>query len=165
MSTFDDGGYRWRETYFVFFRSAARPTLEQFEKTFGRLRKQFELAELKANEEGLFDSARIIAAEANAAIDVSFVDGEEVTEQLKALRSEIRPVAEDDDERKKLKLLRECDARLDVLHFERVTDFGFADDEDEPDEMLDPGALLIVMERLVKLCDGVGVDPASSAVI
>ena len=38
-------------------------------------------------------------------------------------------------------------------------------DEEEQDEMIDPGALLTVLERLAKLCNGVGFDPAASSVL
>ena len=37
--------------------------------------------------------------------------------------------------------------------------------EDEADEMLDPSALLIVLDALVELTGGVGVDPQSGTLL
>ena len=37
--------------------------------------------------------------------------------------------------------------------------------EGEEDEFLDPGALLIVLAKLANLCQGVGIDPQSGAVM
>ena len=44
-----------------------------------------------------------------------------------------------------------------MLHFEQVVDF---EDEDEAEGMLDPTALLVVLDALAKLTDGIPVDPA-----
>lgn len=164
MSTFDDVNYSWRETYFVFLRAADRPTVAALEKLFGRLKKQFELAEVKGDEAGGLETARIIAAAANAAIDISYVEGDEVIEQIKQMRQELKLTAETPDEQEKLSQIRQCDARLDVLHFQKMDEAAFFDEE-EQDEMIDPGALLTVLERLAKLCNGVGFDPAASSVL
>jgi hypothetical protein len=164
MSTFDDLNYRWRETYFVFLRAANRPTVEKLQKNFGRLKTQFELTDVKGDEEGRLESARIIAAAANAAIDINFVEGEEVIEQIKQMRQEMKLTAETPEEKEKLAHIRQCDARLDVLHFQRLDESAFFDEEDQ-DEMIDPGALLTVLERLAELCRGVGFDPAASSVL
>jgi len=59
--------------------------------------------------------------------------------------------------------MRHCNGRFDVLHFEQVTEPG---DEDEAgDEMLDPGAILLVLAALAKLTGGVAIDPQSGTVI
>ena len=164
MSSFDDVNYRWRETYFVFLRSADRPTVEDLQKLFGRLKKQFELADVKGDEVGRLETARVLAPSANAAIDISFVEGEEVIEQIKLLREEFKAMADSPEEQLKLTRIRQCDSRLDVLHFQRMDESAYFDEEDM-DELIDPGALLTVMERLAKLCDGVGFDPAASSVL
>ena len=64
--------------------------------------------------------------------------------------------------RKKLARLKSFDAKFDLLHFERKSD---DDAEDELDEMLDPSALLIVLDALVELTGGVGVDPQSGTLL
>ena len=87
--------------------------------------------------------------------------GEEVVEQGAALYEELKGSA-DDDERARLQQMRKYDARFDLLHFEHVTD---DEPEDEADEMLDPSALLIVLDALVELTGGVGVDPASGTLL
>ena len=67
-----------------------------------------------------------------------------------------------DAERALVNRLAKCDARLDVYHFERIT---FLADEDEEEEFLDPGSLLIVLEKLAELCDGVAIDPQTGSVL
>ena len=54
-----------------------------------------------------------------------------------------------------------CDARLDVLHFEQLVD----NDDEEPEEMLDPSALLIVLNGLAKLTGGVALDPQAGTLL
>jgi hypothetical protein len=63
-------------------------------------------------------------------------------------------------ERAKLARLPQCDARLDIMHFEQVVE-----SEDGEDDMLDPSALLLVLEALVKLTGGVGIDPQAGALM
>ena len=65
------------------------------------------------------------------------------------------------DDREKLAELRECNARFDIFHFEQVSPSG----EDEDDEVLDPGALLIAIEKLSLLCNGIGIDPQSGSLM
>ena len=51
-----------------------------------------------------------------------------------------------------------CDARFDILHFEEVSEEG-------EEETFDPSALLMVIEALAKLTDGVAVDPQSGTIM
>jgi hypothetical protein len=52
------------------------------------------------------------------------------------------------------------------LHFEHMTaSEAPAESDDEFDEMLDPSALLIVLDALVELTGGVGVDPQSGTLL
>ena len=55
--------------------------------------------------------------------------------------------------------VQECDARFDIFFFEQVTDGTSGD------EFLDPGGLLLVMEKLASVCDGIGLDPQSNALM
>ena len=65
-----------------------------------------------------------------------------------------------------LKRLRRYDGRFDVLHFEQVSDLPDNEaEEEEPDELLDPGALLAVLGELAKLTGGVAVDPQSGTLL
>ena len=43
-----------------------------------------------------------------------------------------------------------------MLHFERVAD---EPEDDSEEEMLDPSALLVVLETLAQLTGGVAIDP------
>ena len=60
-----------------------------------------------------------------------------------------------------LERLPECSARLDIYHFERTV-YPEADDEDD---LMDPGALLSVLQRLAELCEGIPVDPQSGILL
>ena len=87
-----------------------------------------------------------------------FVQGEEVTNQIEELKTEFRSVTLAGDDMEKLKQISECDARFDIFHFEQCEFPG-------EEEMLDPGGLLIVLETVARLCDGVGLDPQSQALM
>jgi hypothetical protein len=65
------------------------------------------------------------------------------------------------EDRDKLPLIRRYDGRFDVLHFEQVVDFG----DEEGGDMLDPTALLVVLEALVKLTGGLAVDPQAGTTV
>jgi hypothetical protein len=162
MSTFERDEFKWRETYFVMFDSAKRPTLKTVERVLRELSDRFELSNASADEDGRFESITIMSPDDYAALDISFESGEEVLEQGAALEQEMKSSASDDEERTRLARLSKCDARFDLLHFEQVTD---DEPEDEADEMLDPSALLIVLDALVELTGGVGVDPQSGTLL
>jgi len=85
-----------------------------------------------------------------------------VVEQVAALEEELKGGATDADERGKLARIKQFDARFDLLHFEQTTG---EETEDEMDEMLDPSMLLIVLDAMVELTAGVGVDPASGTIL
>jgi hypothetical protein len=163
MSMFERDEYKWRETYFVLFDSARRPTLSQIEEVLRDLNERFEMLNATADEDGRFESITVMSPDDYAALDISYEAGEEVVEQAKTLNQEMKASAADDEERAELKQLLACDARFDLLHFEQMTEDEA--DDDELDEMLDPSALLIVMDALVELTGGVGVDPASGTLV
>ncbi len=162
MSMFERDEYKWRETYFVLFDSAKRPTLGQIEDMLRGLNDRFDMLNATADDDGRFDSITVMSADDYAALDISYEVGEEVVEQAKTLHQELKSSAIDSEERAKLAQLLECDARFDLLHFEEMTE---DETDDELDEMLDPSALLIVMDALVEMTGGVGVDPASGTLV
>ena len=51
-----------------------------------------------------------------------------------------------------------------MLHFEQVPELREAD-EDEEEEMLDPGALLAVLGALAEITEGVAIDPQSGTIL
>lgn len=161
MSTFENHDYKWRETYFVLFQSKNRPTLEQVRAKLGKLNRRFALSEGESDEEGRFQSITIRSPQDYSAMDISYESGDEVFEQLAELQRDMKGTVDASD-RPKFEQLSQCDAKFDVLHFEQVSE---ADDADEEGEMLDPSALLNVMDALVELTRGVGIDPQSGSLM
>lgn len=161
MPSLEGDEFQWRETYFVLFESSRRPTLASVEHTLRGLSHRFELRDLEPDDEGLFESATLLAPDDYAALDITYLEGEDVLAQGAALFDEMKPAAAGNaGERAKLVRLTRCNARLDIMHFEQMVD-----SEDGEDDMLDPSALLIVLEALVKLTGGIGVDPQSGSLL
>ncbi len=156
MSMFENNRYRWRETYFVLFHSSDRPALGLVEQTLGRLNDHYQLKELRADENGRFESLTLLSPDDFAALDICYTTGEEVLEQGAELAEEMGRSEGETAER-----VRHCDARFDVLHFEEIPDPG---DEDE-EEMLDPSALLLVLKALAGITNGLAIDPQAGAIV
>ena len=76
----------------------------------------------------------------------------------------MREVLEDPEDLAKLDSLGENDARIDLLHFERLTG-GFSDDDEDLNSCFDPSALLAVAEKWTLLTGGVCLDPASATIL
>ncbi len=159
MSMFDSSDYRWRETYFVLFDAAKRPHTDQVRAALKKLGRRFDLGEIHADPDGGFESVTLSSPSDYAALDISYLSGDEVRQNGAALADELKGSALDETERAKVARLRKCDGRFDIMHFEQVSD-----DAEAESEMFDPSALLIVMEALTELTDGVGVDPQSGTV-
>lgn len=163
MSMFENDQYCWRETYFVLFDVKKRPKLEAVRQALSKLGARFTLGNLAADDAGYVDSLTVLAPEDFAALDVCYVDGDEVLEQRADLMKELEGTGGTAEDRHKREKLRRADARFDVLHFEQVVDFE--GDEDEADGMLDPTSLLVVIECLVRLTDGVAYDPQAGTLL
>jgi hypothetical protein len=160
VSTFENNEYQWRETYFVLFDAARRPTRKALEKALLQAHEYLEIREVSEDEGGLFSSLTVVAPEDFSAMDLCYVEGEEVTEQIPELVRQLKATAEGPQERAKIKRISQANARIDILHFERISGSEF----DLSDEgMFDPSGLLVVMEAVVRLTEGVGVDPQSGA--
>lgn len=161
MSMFENDQYRWRETYFVLFSAANRPSVQAMEKTLTGLNAHFTLANASLDESGRLESISVLSPEDFAAVDICYVEGEEVLEQVAEMADELEAAGCQAGELAKLERLRACDARFDVLHFEQVLEL----EDGGPDEMLDPSALLVVLEALAGLTGGVAIDPQSGALM
>ena len=161
MSLFEDNNYRWRETYFVLFQESQRPQAEQVKKAIKELDKRYEIRDLSQDDHGNLESLTLVSPFDFAAMDITYLAGEDVIEQIGELTREMKDSVLTSEERSKLARLREFNARFDVYHFEYIMN----GDEQEEDEFLDPGSLLIVLERLARICDGVSVDPQSGTVL
>jgi hypothetical protein len=160
MSTFERDDYRWRETYLVFFDASRRPTVQQMRHKLEHLRGHYELSDLVGDEQGMFESVTLRSPEDYSALDISYVQGEEVAEQGAQLLQEFKSAALDEKERARLSTIAQSNALFNILHFEQVVDTG----DDELEDMLDPSALLLVLEALARLTHGVGVDPQSGTI-
>lgn len=161
MASDDAEQLEWRDTYYVFFRGTSRPTLTQVEHAIASTTRGVTLENLEADDDGMFQSILIQAPEDNAALEVSYESGEAVVEQSAALAKQLQHEISGDQ----LQRLVSADARFDVMHFERVSGETYSDDEDMPDDAMDPSSLLSVLEALAKLTDGMPIDPASGAIL
>ena len=162
MSTFESGEYRWRETYFVLFPAGRRPALDKVLQKLRRLSNRFQIDESNADEQGRFDTLTLLAPDDYAALDISYVEGEEVVEHVTELAREMKNSSLYGQDMARISLLPKCNARFDVMHFEQVL---AAEEVEEGEEMLDPSALLIVLEALAELTGGVAIDPQSGALM
>ena len=101
-----------------------------------RLNPRFELTGGEADEAGKFESLTLRSPQDYAAMDISYVSGEEVSEQVDELQRELKGNVDAAD-RPKFTQLSKCDAKFDILHFEQVS---AEEDGDDDSEMLDPSA-------------------------
>lgn len=160
----NDDQLEWRDTYFVLFQQADRPTLTQVEAAITETSRRLKLQNLEADEDGMFESLLVQAPQDNAALEISYERGEAVIEQSSDLAKQLK----DELEPKQLKQMLKSDARFDVMFFERVRgeDFTTGDEEDDWESgSLDPSSLLNVVEALAKLTGGLPIDPASGAIL
>lgn len=155
MSLFEDDRYQWRETYFILFREADRPAKEAIEKTLKELGPRFEIVNLRSDTKKNFESVTVISPDDFSAMDVCYGYGEDVAAQIEELLEEMKEAGTSSAHKAKLLHLAECTSRLEIYHFQLVV----ADEEE--DEFLDPGGLLLVMQKLAKLCHGISIDPQS----
>jgi hypothetical protein len=157
MSMFEDGRYRWRETYFVFFDAQNQPKLSSVVKTLSALNNRFQLTNLNADDQGRIDSLTLISPDDYAALDICFTSGDEVLEQAASLVEDLKKAGLDSPPPVPWSEIKKYDGRFDVLHFEQVPED--VEEDAEEDGMLDPSALLVVLGALAKLTAGVAIDP------
>ncbi|HEY5313912.1 MAG TPA: hypothetical protein VIK18_15390 [Pirellulales bacterium] len=155
----DDDQYQWRETYFIWFEAQRRPLLEKVEEAVRHLRGHFELESGEADADGLISTLTVRSREDHAALEIECAAGGEVRAEGAAIAADISPADVDPD---KLAQLKRCDARFEVMHFEEVVEQL---SEEEMDDMFDPSALLVVLEALVQLTDGICVDPQAGSIM
>ena len=153
----------WRDTYFILFQQSGRPTLTQVEAAITDAARNITLENLEADEDGMFESLLVQAPDDHSALEISYERGDAVIEQSAALAKQLRGEATSDQ----LKKLLRADARLDVMHFERVSAEDSFDDNDQEfgGEAVDPSSLLNVVEALANLTKGLPIDPASGAIL
>ncbi len=161
---YEDGDQlEWRDTYFILFQQSGRPTLTQVEAAITDAARHITLENLEADEDGMFESLLVQAPDDHSALEISYERGDAVIEQSAELAKQLRGEATADQ----LKKLLRADARLDVMHFERVSAEDAFDDDDQDfgGEAVDPSSLLNVVAALAKLTKGLPIDPASGAIL
>ena len=156
-----DDQLEWRDTYFILFQQAGRPTLNQVESALIDASPRLQLDNLEANEDGMFESVLVQAPQDNAALEISYETGEAVIAQSADLAKQLK----DELDKKQLAQMLRADARLDVMLFERIQADAAGDDDDWETGALDPSSLLNVVDALAKLTGGLPIDPASGAIL
>lgn len=153
----------WRETYFIFFGDNERPMLADITSALAGLNAAYKITNPLGTEDGKLESVSLVSERDNAALEITYEDGDAVIEQTAELAKQLKMEAEPEE---LAKLLR-ASARLDVMHFEMVNEdpYSVSDDDDDSVEMLDPTCLLLVVECLVELTQGLPIDPASGAIM
>ena len=85
MSLFENEAYRWRDTYFVLFREKDRPSCEATLHAFESLGPRHSVQDLRRDDSGRLESLTLLSPDDFSAMDISYVSGEEVTEQVENL--------------------------------------------------------------------------------
>lgn len=155
MSLFEDDRFEYRETCFVLFPKEHRPAAKQLVDALKSLGDRYVLSNPEVSTEGSFDALTVHCPDDRAAIDISYLEGDDVREHVDELLEDFHQVTLSNADRTKLDKLRKFDGRLDLFHFEERCE------SEDDDGGFDPGALLVILERLAKLTGGVGVDPQS----
>ena len=158
VSLFGDSKYQYRETYFVLFNSDDCPSPEDVQMVLGSLGPRYETVNLQKTEEG-FESMTVKSPRDFSAMDIIYTQGEEVTAQIEEIQEAMRNATLSGDDIKKVTALKNFDARFEIFHFEET---ATATDDDQ---FLDPGGLLLVLEALAELCNGVALDPQSNSLM
>lgn len=90
MNDGNDDQLEWRDTYFVLFQQANRPTLTQVEAAITESSRRLKLENLEADEDGMFESVLVHAPQDNAAVEISYEMGDAVIEQMPSWPSSSR---------------------------------------------------------------------------
>jgi len=86
MSLFEDSRYQYRETYFVLFDHQHRPKVTDVQRLLAELGPRMQIHEITGNEAGLLESMTVRSHADAAGMDIAYVEGEEVKEQVIQLR-------------------------------------------------------------------------------
>ena len=161
MSLFEDSRYQWRETYFVLFDRQHRPKAADVRRILHELGPRMEIHELAENDAGLLDSMTVLSHADAAGMDITYNEGEDVKEQVIELRQEWKSKQPNAKEKPHLMRALHADARFEIYHFEEITDLP----DEEDDGPLDPGTLLLVLNKFARLCQGEALDPQTGELL
>lgn len=161
MSLFADSRYQYRETYFVLFDHQHRPKASDVKRLLVELGPRMEIQEMSTRDDGSLESMTVLSHADAAGVDIAYNEGDDVKEQIEELRKEWKSKRPDTKEKPHLSRALHADARFEVYHFEEITDFP----DEEDDGPLDPGTLLLVLNKLAKLCHGEALDPQTGELL
>ena len=167
MSLFQDSRYQWRETYFILIDPSRRPTFASLREALLAIGES-QLEDPSVDENGRFESVTLFASDGISALELSFVQGEEVVECRQDLIRDLKSAACETDQEELLRRVARYDARIDVLHFQSVGESEWTTDElddEEMDEIVDPGTLLLVLGVIAQATNGVAIDPQSGSIL
>ena len=157
MSLFENELYEYCDTFFVYLKDENRPSLDAVATALKDLGNRCVVVDAK-EVDGKFESATIKFAADCSAMDIVYVQGEEVTTQLQEIQETMRLMTLTPDTKSDLQRMKNCNSRYDIFHFEE-------NNANNEDEFLDPGGLLMVIERISSVCEGIGYDPQSQDTI
>jgi len=160
MSLFENASYEWRETYFVFCNATQPPSSEDIGELIAELGAGYEASEVRTDDEGNFESVTIFCHADSAAMDITYLAGDDVASTMQELPDELHSKERPAEEKQQIRRILTSDARYDIYHFEDTA--GKEDLEEMP---LDPGALLLVINRIAEKYNGVAIDPQSGELI
>lgn len=161
MSLFEDSRYQYRETYFVLFDEKNRPKVADVERLLAELGPRIQIREIAGCANGTLESMTVLSHADAAGMDIAYVEGDEVKEQIIQLRQDWKGKQSGVKEKPHLDRALHATARYDVFHFEEFTDFP----DEEDDGPLDPGTLLLVLNKLARLCHGEALDPQTGELL
>ena len=158
VSLFGNNNYQYRETFFVMFQAENCPSADKIKDVLSELGPRYETVNLVEGEGG-FEAMTVKSPRDFSAMDIVLTTGEEVEQQLEELQDVFRTMTLTGDDMKKMSQIQKANARFDIFHFEEI---ATATDDDQ---FLDPGGLLLVLEALAGLCEGVALDPQSQSLM
>lgn len=160
MSLFENSEYQWRETYFVYFDAKNRPTADAMQSLLTESNSGYELSNIRSNEDGKFESLTLISKDDYAAMDLTCVATAEMLEQTAELVDQLQAQAMPGEE-DLIEQVKQSDCRLEVYHFEQLVFVGSTGSDDEANDFMDPGSLLVVLNQIAEMFGGIVVDPQS----
>jgi hypothetical protein len=160
MSLFEHSGFQYRETCFILFPRENRPKLTAVTMALKALGDRYKIGASESSEDGFLESLSVFCPDDHSALDISYLEGEDVSEHLEELSEEFPSDTLEEGELKKWNRAQAYDARIDLFHFEEI-----APDLDAEEGLLDPGAMLVILQTLAELTVGVGIDPGAGTVI
>ncbi|MEZ6073324.1 MAG: hypothetical protein R3C10_24390 [Pirellulales bacterium] len=134
MSLFDQDNFKWRETFFVMFRSTHRPELAKVLLELDKLGR-YEVQDHVADEDGKLVSMTVLAPDDFSALDISYISGADVIDESNSLLEELVADGVTPEEREKIDNAATFDARFDVMHFQQIVE---EDGDEEGMDLFDP---------------------------